>query len=361
MGEKAAIYPFYPRLLPYIKHYNKLQDRYEITEVYAPQGLGLKDKDLSFACNHPSIGKKGNLIDNINKSDADILVLVDDIEDDFDNEDFFDIANIALQKGMKVNYYAKSIFAVRNEMRRLSEDYKDNMKIIIEEHKNNELGQTKGSLQTPVILVGGMLDEPDVLEVLLQAYLNLVELGLKVSVFTKTPFSLGTNFHSINALFSNGLDEKTTISYLKETLKEVEHIEQPDIILIETPDPIMEYNEFAHNGYGIRTYMLSLAVIPDSMINVIPVELCVAEYVEMVSKFVEEKYNTKLDGVHASNSIIDSLDVVQSQELSWVHIPTEEVNKRLEPNHRGYKIPIINVLKDDIRMITNNIINRLSC
>ncbi len=361
MGQKAAIYPFYPRLLPYIKYYNKLQDRYEITEVYAPQGLGLTNKDLSFACNHPSIRKKGNLIDSIKQSDANILALIDDIEDDFNNEDFTDIANIALQKGMKVNYYAKSIFAVRDEMRKLSEEHKDDVKIIIEEHKNNELGQTKSSLQTPVILVGGLIDEPDVLEVLLQVYLNLIELGFKVSVFTKTPFSLGTNFHSINALFNSGLDEKTTISYLKETLKEVEHIEQPDIILIETPDPIMEYNEFAHNGYGIRTYMLSLAVIPDSMITVIPVELCVAEYVEMVGKFIEEKYNTNLDGVHASNAVIDSLDVVQSQKLSWVHIPTEEVNKRLEANHRGYKIPIINVLRDDIRMITNNIINRLSC
>ena len=53
MRKKIAIYPFYPRLLPYIKSYEKLQDKYEITEVYVPNGLGLNDRDLSYVCNHP--------------------------------------------------------------------------------------------------------------------------------------------------------------------------------------------------------------------------------------------------------------------------------------------------------------------
>lgn len=360
MGKKVAIYPFYPRLLPYIKYYDRLQKEYEITEVYTPQGLGLTNKDLSLICNHPPIGIKGRLIQNIQESNADILALVDDIGDDFDNKDFFDIANAALQNGMTVNYYTNSMDFVSYEMWQLSKNHKAHVKIIIEEHKHNILGDTRGALHTPVILVGGLIDEPDVLEVLIQAYLSLSELGLKASVFTKTPFSLGTRFHSIHTLFNSQSDEKTKISALKETIKEVEHLEQPDIILIEAPDPIIEYNEFAHNGYGIRTYMLSLSIIPDSMICVIPAELCVNEYIEMISKFVKEKYNTKLDGVHASNTVIDSLDVIQSRELSWVHIPLEEVDKNLRRNQKKSKIPIINSLKDGIEGITSNIIDRLS-
>lgn len=360
MRKKVAIYPFYPRFLPYIKNYDKLQDKYEITEVYVPHGLGLNNRDLSYACNHYPIGIKGESIENVQKSNADVLALIDDVDDDFNNNDFVDIANIALQKGMKVNYYAKSIDFISNEMWELSDSHKDDVKIIIEEYKHNELGETKSPLQTPVILVGGLIDEPDVLEVLLQVYLNLSELGLKTSVFTKTPFSLGTNFHSINTLFNSEFDEKLKISDLKQTIKEIEHLEQPDIILIETPDPIMEYNEFANNGYGIRTYMLSLAIIPDSMICVIPTELCVNEYIEMVSKFVKEKYSNNLDGVHASNAVIDSLEVIQSQKLSWIHIPLEEVDKNLVYNQKQSKIPIINVLKDGTRTITNKIIDRLS-
>ena len=307
-----------------------------------------------------AIGVKGNLIENIQKSNANVLALIDDLGEDFDNNDFDDIANLALQYDIDVKYYAKSLDSISNRMWELSKEHKDNMKIIIEEHKHNELGETKSPLQTPVILVGGLIDEPDVLEVLLQVYLNLSELGLKASVFTKTPFSLGTNFHSINTLFNTKSDEKTKISDLKQTIKEIEHLEQPDILLIEAPDPIMEYNEFAHNGYGIRTYMLSLAVIPDSMVCIIPTELCINEYVEMVRNFVEEKYSTYLDGVHASNTVIDSLDVVQSQKLSWVHIPLEEVDKNLHYNLKQSKIPIINVTKAGTSLITNNIINRLS-
>jgi len=360
MREKVAIYPFYPRLLPYIKNYDKLQDKYEITKVYVPHGLGLNNRNLSYTCNHPPIGVEGSLIQNIQKSNADVLALIDDLDDDFDNNDFADITNLALQHDIDVKYYAKSLDSISNRMWKLSKEHKDNVKIIIEEHKHNELGEAKSPLQTPVVLVGGLIDEPDVLEVLLQVYLNLSELGLKASVFTKTPFSLGTNFHSINTLFNANIDEKAKISALKGTIKEIEHLEQPDIILIEAPDPIMEYNEFAHNGYGIRTYMLSLAIIPDAMICAIPTELCINEYVEMMGKFVKEKYNTNLDGVHASNAVIDSLEVVQSQKLSWVHIPLEEVDKNLQYNQKQSKIPIINVLQDGISLITNNIVNRLS-
>lgn len=360
MRDKVAIYPFYPRLLPYIKHYNKLQDKYEISEVYAPQGRGLTDKDLSLACNHLPIGIKGSLIENIGESDADVLALIDNIGDELDKEDFPDLVKLALENDMTINYYARAMDSVSNRMWKLSEDYKDHVRIIIKGHKKNKLGQAKSDLQTPVILVGGLVDEPDVLEVLLQVYLNLRELGFKVSVLTKTPFSLGTNFNCISSLFDKGIDEKENILALKETLKEIEHLEQPDIILIETPDPIMEYNEFTHNGYGIKTYMLSLATIPDSMVCVIPTELSIDEYVEMVGRFVNEKYNTILDGVHASNSVIDSLEVFQSQELSWVHIPLEEVDKKLEANQNELKLPIINLLQDGAGRITNNIVNRLS-
>lgn len=360
MREKVAVYPFYPKLFPYIRNYDKLQEKYKILEVYVPSGLGLSNKDLSYACNHTPIGMKGSLIQDLDKSKADILVLIDDLDDDFNNKDFPDIINIALDNGMKVKYYAKSFDFVSNEIWILAEGHKEALEIIVEGHKHGDSGQTKLPLQTPVILVGGLLDEPDVLEVLLQVYLNLNELGFKVSVLTKTPFSLGTNFHCISALFDNKTDEKTNISNLKATLKNIEHKEQPDIILIETPDPIMEYNEFAHNGYGIRTYMLSLATIPDSMVCVIPTELSIDEYVEMVSKFVSEKYNTILDGVHVSNSIIDSLEVLQSQGLSWVHIPLKEVDKMLESSLNKLNIPIINVLQDSADRITNNIVNRLS-
>lgn len=360
MRKKVALYPFFPRLLPYIKYYEKLQDQYDISEVYAPEGLGLTNRDIAFACNHPSIGKKGILIDKIMESNVEILALVDDMEDDFKNEEFYHIAEMTLEMRKKVNYYAKSMDSISHGMWELSDRYKEDMKIILEEPKQNKLGQTKGGLQTPVILIGGLVDEPDVLEVLLQVYLNLKELGLRVSVFTKTPFSLGTSFHSINPLFENKFDEKRKISNLKDTLKEIEHLENPDIILIESPDAIMEYNELANNGYGIRTYMLSLAAIPDSMICVIPTELCVEEYVSMVSNFVKEKYNTVLDGVHASNVVIDSLDVMQSQKLSWVYIPLEEVDKNLEKNGKGFKIPIINALRDGTETITKNIIERLS-
>jgi hypothetical protein len=96
MRKKVAIYPFYPRLLPYIKNYDKLQDKYEITEVYVPHGLGLNNRDLSYACNHPTIGINGSAIQNIQKSNADVLALIDDVDDDFNNNDFADIANIAL-------------------------------------------------------------------------------------------------------------------------------------------------------------------------------------------------------------------------------------------------------------------------
>lgn len=91
----------------------------------------------------------------------------------------------------------------------------------------------------------------------------------------------------------------------------------------------------------------------------IPTELAINDYVEAVGKFVKEKYNAELDGIHASNAVIDSLEVIQSQKLSWVHIPLEEVDKNLQKNQQP-KIPIINVLHNGANLITDTILNRLS-
>lgn len=55
MRKRLAVYPFYPKLFPIVKHFNSLQEEYEIIEVYASRGLGIIGKDIAYICNHPSV------------------------------------------------------------------------------------------------------------------------------------------------------------------------------------------------------------------------------------------------------------------------------------------------------------------
>ena len=52
----AAIYPFSAELLPAVKYFERLQDRYTLTKLISLPGFGLGGKDAAYACNQPETG-----------------------------------------------------------------------------------------------------------------------------------------------------------------------------------------------------------------------------------------------------------------------------------------------------------------
>jgi len=76
MSIKVALYPFCEEILPFVRHFDELQDQYSICKLISPPGLGLTGKDAAFVCNHSKIGL--TVSDNLSMKDLswDTLLLV---------------------------------------------------------------------------------------------------------------------------------------------------------------------------------------------------------------------------------------------------------------------------------------------
>lgn len=356
--KKIDIFPFNSFLLPYIRHYNELQDEYVIENVYVHDKNQMVGRDLSYSCNSEHVGINAKSISDICKSNSDFLVAINDnkhIEQDY----MYRIFKEAIKNDIKVLFCVNKNDNIDNCILELRKKSNGKFDILHQKDLPERLLNDKISLQTPVILVGGLIDEPDITELLLRLYIKLTEMNINTAVITKSLLNFNMNFYNIDEIFNQYRTEEGKIKAIKNFVKTIEVIEQPDLILIEAPDPLIEYNEYIGNGYGIRTYMLSRAVLPDSIVGVVPFELATAKYVEYLYNYLFRRYDAPLNGTHISNTIIDSLDAYESGKITYVHAEINLVNKYIEMERSQSAIPIDNIFTNGIETITKAIINQL--
>lgn len=356
--KKIDIFPFSSFLLPYIRHYNELQDEYIIENVYVHDKNSMIGKDLSYSCNGKHVGINAKSITDICKSSSDLLVVINDSEH-IEQNYMYKILKKAMESDIKVLFCINKNDDIDYCIWELKERFNDKFDVLYQKELPSRLINDKISLQTPVILIGGLIDEPDVTELLLRLYIKLTEMNISTAVLTRSLFNFNMNFYNINEIFQQNITENNKIKAIKDFVKRIEIIEQPDLILIEAPDPLIEYNEYVGNGYGIKTYMLSKAVSPDSIVGVMPLELSTAKYVEAVDNYLSQKYNAPLNGTHISNTIIDSLDAYESGKITYTHSEINLVNEYIEIERSQSTIPISNIYADGVQSITEAIISQL--
>lgn len=77
---------------------------------------------------------------------------------------------------------------------------------------------------------------------------------------------------------------------LNQFIRSIVNIESPQLILAEAPDAIIKYNDVVPNGFGIRTFMLCQAILPDYFIASVTCDLAVNDFLESVSSGIQGKY-----------------------------------------------------------------------
>ena len=106
MKAPAALFPFDSELLPAVKLFEKLQDKYMLRELISPSGYGLTGRDAGYARNHPPVGL--TVTDTLNSTDPawDALLLIGTSEMGAkEDSDLENAAEGALHSGKSVLYF----------------------------------------------------------------------------------------------------------------------------------------------------------------------------------------------------------------------------------------------------------------
>lgn len=363
----TALYPFTPQLLPIVKMFEKLQDKYKITTLISPPGLGLTGKDAAFSCNNSPIG----------------LVVTEDFEDNFQNWEVLflsrvldektindqhleEIAEKVLEANMLVEYFDTILEAVPPKIMDLAQKYPNKLKLHVDETLNFQRPSTfdrYNHVDKPVILVGSLFRNADTLEVLLRLAALLRKNGAHPTVLANQPICRSFGFHNITrGFFDVSQEEHNKIQAMNEYIKKLEHDEAPDIFLLEAPDPLMRFNDTMPNGFGILSYMLCQAITPDAIICCAPFELAVEPLIEMLSRDFSVRYGSPIFAVNVSNLAIDSMDMLQSHRAAYVHVDMAIVESCIASKSNDFPIPFFNITKtgeEELQPILNNLLEIL--
>lgn len=364
MRRPVAIYPFGRNLLPLVRHFEALQDKYSVQTLIAPNGFSLFERDAGFICNCQELGLLVSDESGLHNKVWSELMLYKGFGNELvGSEMVVRVAEIACSLGKKVTYFDDKLEPIPNGLKKLSERYPNNIGFSIDGDsplRDRRIRSDYASIKTPVILVGSLVEDGSSLEIIAGLTEQIRLMGLRPLVLTKYPIGFIVGFHCLRHIFLDlKLSEKEKIYQLNLLIQDYENTMTPDVILLEAPDPLMRYSNHEPNGFGILSYMLCQAIRPDSLVCSMPCDLVTGQFMQTISDDFIIRYGAPIDAVHVNNIIIDSADLLQSHEMSFVHIDQVKVQNQINKESNSSAIPIFNVLLDNAAMLWRHIYEQL--
>jgi len=357
----VAIYPYCSELLPLVKYFEVFQEKYKIQQLISPPGLGLNGKDAAYVRNHPPINQIVTDVFNADDPLWDVLILTQVLQPGvIHDEQLSSIAEETLSTGKNVIYYINCEDDIPQHLISLKNKHNTKLTFITEELKESLYARRDSNYaptDTPVILVAGLTSHEETLDVLISLASAFKMNGFKPTVITKCCASimLGNNFHNLSYIINDkSKTESDKIVSLNLFIRDLEHVEIPEVILIEAPDSIIRYNNIAPNGFGIHTYMLCQAVTPDYFICCVPCDLLHDKLISDISNDMSIRFGSAIDAVHISNILVDSANVLQTREVTIAHTDLSVVQKYMDNYNSNANIPVFNCITEGAdRLVTH--------
>ena len=322
------IYPLNYNCRELINHFGILGDDESIKLVVKDNSKKYFD-EFAKACKSSRCNISNEFEKILNNVDELILVNGTNIED------YLDKIKLAKDKG-------KKIFAVPSVMDLLSE-IKIHQDIIgldsdvaIERFEQAEDNQEIFEIDVPVIAVMGVGPNCDKFscELYLRKYYE--ELGYKVLQFGSKEIAPLFGFSSLpEFVLDSKIPIKDRIVYFNHFIVEQIRREQPDIIIIGSPDGIVPLSLSIHNNYGESSLIISSAIAIDYMVvGIYFDEDLQDEFFEYLDNCVKYKYNSEMISVCISNTTYEPTAESFGKKVKYYHLDTENICEQLAINKK---------------------------
>ena len=361
MSIPVALYPFTSELLPIVKYFNKLQNKYSLSKLAAPSGLSLTGRDAAHARNHQNTGFiVSDVLDMQDPSWSELFL----INSQKITKNLPDANESLLKRALDAG---KSVLYFDAGMKKPSVAVKEDT--ILKDHAwHMDLPTpTKwlrpgryNSASVALVLVGGLVEEADVLDAVLGLAYEMRKDNLRPVVFTNHPLCGIFDSYNFDHIFNNNaLSEAEKIQSLNEFIYGIEQLKRPGAIIVEAPDAVMRFSDAAPNGFGIRTYMLCQAMPPDCFICCAPLDLANAETLNGLNLVFTYRFNTQISYVHVSNAIFDNTAIAYANEISCVYTSLDMVREQIDKETAQLSIPLFDIVSDGIKPLYAHIRDNL--
>ena len=312
MNSTALVYPFDNRFLALYK--NKLfPQNLDFQHFISPKGWGFNGKDIgSVVYGEPyGISIDDDFEKALSKSDSVLF---------FPPEKMLDIQQSVIPKiilALKNNKIVHCCIPLSDENMSLIKSYingnflyYDNTQLDIHLPVEDILNKRQLSkINTPIISIASITDNAGkhLIEASFVRYAT--DLGYKISTLSTTSFASFYGAHPTPSfLLGTKYSEIDKILLFNQYVKFIEHTEQPDIILMGIPDPLLPINENSTEGLGILAYEMTRAITPDISLMVLHHESYNIDHLKELVNLLNYRYGINIEALIVNNTMLDFSD-----------------------------------------------------
>lgn len=356
--KNAAIFPFTGTALPIVRHFENLQSIYHVSQVISWRCAGLGGKDAACIYNHPVVGVPVvDIPDALDTSWDMLLVDCSEAENPNSSMDSLKFFQKSLDAGKEITFIV-NVYQEDKYSAKLQKIYPNQVEIIT---ANSSISYNFGNIElcnpvaVPILMVGGLIDRSDTLEIILALKEKFLADGKTASCIVGSNLGLLVGAHSYQHIFDNTcLPEERKILQLNQLAQNIIRAERPDLMLVEAPDAVVKYNSIIPNGFGIRTYMTVQALDPDLFICSVPCDLAFSAFLDSASEGINHKYGFPISAVHASNAMVDSAELVYERKPMMVHVDMKAVSQLTGSNTKG-ALPVYDIISQGAECLYHQI------
>lgn len=189
-------------------------------------------------------------------------------------------------------------------------------------------GATK-AIHSFCVLFGNVVQDSASFEAFLQCSSELSKTFPIISISTDDNAML-CGFNSVSHILRSGISETQKIYQINRLVAGASERERPELVLIHISNAMLAYNDSVPNGFGVIPFMFSKAVPTHCFICTIPFALSFPDFVEELSKGIENQNGYPVEGIVVSNMLIDSPAVFESESISATYAPISTIEETLQ-------------------------------
>lgn len=328
MKRSVCAVPFSISDVPIVKNFEFFMNDYFIDSVVAPRGIGVDGKDIGYVENRGPTGfiATSDLEASIQRCDE-VLIFYKKKE-----SPLYSYAIQALEMAIQQK---KNIFCLLQLEDAEKEKYKKTVLLqetkiwfveqdILSSPSLKELAAPLYKPFAPIVFVGELAEKSQGYEVFCNLLNAFTRIGVNVSGISAEPATALFRHHFIDLSQVN-----STPAYhvycINKYIKELEKQENPSLILINLPMPMIKFDEDIHYDFGVSAYMISQAIEPAYFIACSPFGFFSSDFWSGLSQNFESKFGYPINIVHMSNKAIDSSNSDKGQ-VCFIHMPTENTD-----------------------------------
>ncbi len=335
--ESLCIYPTPKDIIPIMKYIHKLNPSYEVKKVVGFDWLGHVGKDIAYIDNRDNLGYmiSANLEESLFECDT---LFVPFLCEMYSNDQELKLVLSAIAKAMMMQknvaciqklsvYHVKKFQKLAKEKGVIFSYLYPKSKPV--KNKSENVPVKLYNPSSPIIFVGGMVEEADNFEVFLWLITKFRENGFKAAGLCDSPYSDILDFQMLS---DNHLDEKPDdiIRSYNKLFFDIEKADHPDLFVVMMPGAMMKYSDTIANDFGVQSYMLSQAVTPNFFIYCSLFGFSDTVFWKGINDNLSSKMGYSIDALHMSNKFVESIESAGTYTLSYLCVPQSEVSSVLE-------------------------------